>query len=252
MTGEVVKVESGIPVEISQTANPIIAVIERASRDPNVDVAKMKELLQMQREIHAVEAEAAFNAAMRAAQAEMTPVIRDAENQHTRSRYALLETIDANIRPIYSRHGFALSFNSAPPSKPGLVRVICNVLHDQGHSRQYELEGDLDVSGAQGKANKTNIQGLGSSVSYLRRYLTCLIFNIVLKNEDNDGNSTKTITQRQIESIEDMVRQCGLDENGRASFLERVNAPSVDRIHPAVYPVAMNLLNAKWRAGNAR
>jgi hypothetical protein len=39
-----------------------------------------------------------------------------------------------------------------------------------------------------GRPNKTALHGLGSSVSYLRHYLTCMIFNVVMRGEDDDGN----------------------------------------------------------------
>jgi hypothetical protein len=90
------------------------------------------------------------------------------------------------LRPIYTRNGFCLSFNSEPVEGPN-VRVICGVSHDAGHSKTFQLEAALDMAGPQGKANKTPLHGLGSSVSYLRRYLTCMIFHVVFANDDNDG-----------------------------------------------------------------
>src|SRR6185369_5002580 len=155
----------------------LIQIIAQAARDPQVDVAKMQAILAMKERLEDREAEIAFNLAMKDAQQEMRPVIRDRKNPSTGSMYAQLETVDALIRPIYTRHGFSLSFNSGAPVKPGNLRVLCKVMHERGHSKDYELEGDLDTAGPQGKANKTNIQGLGSSASYLRRYLTLMIFN---------------------------------------------------------------------------
>lgn len=245
MTGEIVTVDQS-PIAV-QTDHSILAVIARAAADPTVDVDKMQRLLDMQLRLMERQAEAAYNSAMKAAQDEMLPIARDAENEHTRSKYARLETIDAAIRPIYTRHGFSLSFNSAQPSGKGSMRMICTVRHDAGHSATHELEGDLDIAGAKGAANKTNIQGLGSTASYLRRYLTMMIFNIVLRNEDNDGNSTKTITEKQADSIEDMIREIGMDDAARATFLWICNSKSVGQMHPAVYPTAINLLNAKRR-----
>jgi hypothetical protein len=156
-----------------------------AVRDPNIDVAKLEALMRMQREIIADDAKLQFNRAMSAAQAEMQPVMRDAANHQTNSKYARLETIDAVMRPIYTR--LSLSFNSEPIDGPN-VRIACEVAHMAGHSKTFHLEAALDTAGPQGKANKTPLHGLGSSVSYLRRYLTCMIFHIVLMNEDNDGN----------------------------------------------------------------
>lgn len=166
-------------------AQSIIAVIERAATNPDVDIEKMERLLAMQERVMDRNAEVAFNAAMNLCQAKCPTVYKDAQNADNKSRYAKLEKVDDAIRPVYTDHGFSLSFGSR--SVEGGVTVTCKVSHRDGHSRDYELTGALDNTGMKGGATKTAIQGLGSSVSYLRRYLTCMIFNVILTDEDNDG-----------------------------------------------------------------
>ena len=62
--------------------------------------------------------------------------------------------------------------------------IVCTVLHKAGHSVTEELPGKVDAGPA-----RSAIQAVGSSISYLRRYLTCMIFNVVVRNEDKDGNA---------------------------------------------------------------
>lgn len=175
--------------EISRYEQPaLLNVIALAARDPATDVAKFEALFRLQQEIIREQQAGEFKRGMSAVQAEMGPVVRDAKNEQTRSKYARLETIDAMLRPIYSKHGFGLSFNSVP-LEGGNIRVECEVSHEAGHSKTYSLEAALDMMGAQGKVNKTPLHALGSSVSYLRRYLTTMIFNVTLTNEDDDGNA---------------------------------------------------------------
>jgi hypothetical protein len=112
-------------------------------------------------------------------------VVRLAINTETRSKYATLEAVDAAIRPIYSKHGFALSFTETP-SDAAELKITCLVTRE-GHSETYFLSALSDTVGPKGAPNKTNVQGVGSSVTYLRRYLTCMIFNVALR-DDNDGN----------------------------------------------------------------
>lgn len=240
---------------------PAVAVVERsqeptalemiaeAARDPNVSVDKLRELFALKKDVDAYEAKLAFNRAMKAAQDEMRPVVRDAENQHTKSKYARLETIDAAIRPIYTRHGFALTFNS--PSLDGeYVSLTGTALHEAGHSEPFSLKGPLDCTGAQGKANKTGIQGLGSTISYLRRYLTLMIFNVTLKGEDNDGQPG-WITERQSDTIEDLIAQCGTANEPadvvRAGFLRYMGAKLVSEIHARDFQKAVTALESKRR-----
>lgn len=251
MTTELQRVEAG---ELAVRPEPtFMDVIAAAARDPTVNVEKMQQLLEMRERIMKKEAEVVFNAAMRDAQQEIPAVLRDSQNEHTRSRYAKLEAIDAQIRPIYTRHGFSLSFNSPSTDDSG-VTVSCTAFHSAGHSRDYQLSGALDGAGAQGKSNKTNIQALGSTVTYLRRYLTCMIFNVVLTNEDTDGNVGKAatcISQEQADNVESLISELGLDPKALANFLDIMEAKTVREIKADRYRQSMVLLQAKRRKGGA-
>lgn len=169
----------------------IVNFIERAARDPAFDVAKLEALLRMQREVVQEQAKREFSAAMALAQSEMLPVVRDAANDHTRSRYARLETIDQQMRPIYTKNGFSVRYGSGTQPRDGWIRITCTVAHQAGYSEEHHLDAPLDFAGAQGRANKPAIQAVGSSITYLRRYLLCMVFNVVLADEDDDGEATR-------------------------------------------------------------
>jgi len=175
----------------------LLNFIERASRDPEFDVHKLGELLRMQRELVQEQAQREFNAAMAAAQTEMAPIVRDAQNPHTKSRYAKLETIDREMRPIYTRHGFAVRFGSAPSPREGWIRIVCTVSHTGGCSEVNYLDAPPDDVGARGGSSKTGVQGVGSAVTYLRRYLLCMVFNIVLADQDDDGEGRRQLSRRE-------------------------------------------------------
>ena len=169
----------------------LLNFIERASRDPEFDVAKFESLLRMQREIVHEQGRREFNQAMSAAQTAMAPIVRDAQNTHTNSKYAKLETIDREMRPIYTSHGFAVRYGSAEPVHDGWIRITCTVSHVGGYAETHFLDSPPDTAGSQGKANKTPVQAVGSSISYLRRYLLTMAFNIVLADDDNDGQTRR-------------------------------------------------------------
>lgn len=228
-------------------ADAVLAIIAQASRDPQVDVAKLQILLEMRERVMAKEAETAFAQSMRLAQSEMVPVVRDAQNNHTQSRYARLETVDAGIRPVYTKFGFSLTFD-APESEADGVTVCCSVLHDRGHVKPYRLKGALDTTGAKGTSNKTDIQGLGSALTYLRRYLTLMIFNVVVVNEDNDGNgSEKLLNEQQANSILDMLNACDIKPNtpSMKSFLGLADATRLATIRAVSYNRLMQALQSK-------
>lgn len=169
----------------------LLNLIERASHDPDFDVSKLEALLRMQREVVHEQAKREFNRAMADAQSEMEPVIRDATNTHTNSKYAKLETIDRDMRPIYTRHGFSVRYGSAPCPREGWLRITCTVAHRGGYFEDHYLDGPPDSTGTQGRSNKTGIQAVGSTVTFLRRYLLTMAFNIVLADLDDDGEASR-------------------------------------------------------------
>ena len=108
----VTKIEAGAVVPADQSA-ALLSVIARAASDPSVDIDKMERLLAMQERVLERNAESAFNESMRGAQGEMRQVATDAKNPQTSSRYATYAAIDAALRPIYTRHGFSISYGTA-------------------------------------------------------------------------------------------------------------------------------------------
>lgn len=179
--------------EVATTNNSVLATfIERAARDPEFDVQKFGELLRMQREVEHDQARKAFNHAMASAQAEMLPVVRDAKNSHLNNRYAKLETIDAAIRPIYTRWGFSVRYGSAPSPHEGWLRITCTVAHDAGYFEENYLDAPVSLTGSQGgRMAVTPVQAIGSTVTYLRRYLLGMVWNTVLADDDDDGEGSR-------------------------------------------------------------
>lgn len=181
---------------VSPNAASLMSVIARAASDPSMDVEKMERMLAMVERMKATEAEGLFNTAMSEAQAEMPSVFRDAQNPSTNSRYTRLESLNDAVVPVTTRHGFAMSFGTADCPTAGHYRITCTVSHKGGHSRLYQLDLPNDSMGAKGNQNKTLVHGAGSSMSYGRRYLTLMIFNVSLTNEDDDANRAGRKPQR--------------------------------------------------------
>jgi hypothetical protein len=170
----------------------LMSFIERASRDTEFDVQKFGELLKLQRDIEHDRARRAFNASMAEAQSEMLPVVRDAKNSHLGNRYAKLETIDAAMRPIYTHHGFSVRYGSAPAPGEGMIRITCTVAHSAGYFEESYLDSPISAAGSQGgRSATTPVQAIGSAITYLRRYLLSMCFNVVMSDEDDDGEAMR-------------------------------------------------------------
>ena len=176
------------PVEFGAS---LLAVISKAASDPAVDIDKMERLIAMQERIQARQAEVEFSQAMNAAQSEMRPIAANASNPQTRSRYATFDKLDRVLRPIYTAHGFSLSFDEGESPKPEHVRVLCYVSHVAGHTRTYHRDMPADGKGAKGGDVMTKTHAAGAAGSYGARYLLKGIWNVAVGDEDDDGNGNR-------------------------------------------------------------
>lgn len=193
--GEVTKIEHAMmPAQTDQNA-ALLSVIHRAATDPNVDIDKMERLLAMQERVMARNAEAAFNEAMNAAQSEMRRVSADAYNQQTRSHYPTYAAMDRALRPIYTEHGFAISYDTGSDAPEGTVVVLAYVSHKAGHTRTYRATMPADGKGAKGGDVMTKTHAAGAGMSYGMRYLLKMIFNVAIGEDDTDGNQPGEVVE---------------------------------------------------------
>ena len=177
-----------MPIERREGPDQLTHIIERYLRDPSVDVVKLEHMITLQERMMRWQAESTWNTALAEAQSKMHAVANDSANPQTRSRYASYAAIDGALRPIYSEHGFALSFDTEESPRPESVRVVCNVSKG-GHSRRYQIDMPADGKGARGSDVMTKTHATGSAVSYGMRYLLKMIFNVATGEVDDDGNA---------------------------------------------------------------
>jgi len=205
-------------VAIPRSTDPVIStiqMIERAAVNPEVDIDKMERLMNMQERMMDRNAETEFNQAMSIAQSEVGFVNVDLKNGQTHSKYASYVQMDRALRPVYTRRGFALSFNTEATDKPDMVRVLCYVTHKAGHTRNYSIDMPADGKGAKGGDVMTKTHATGAASSYGMRYLLKLIFNVAIGEEDTDGNATvepvNYITENQINALHSKIKEHELD-----------------------------------------
>jgi hypothetical protein len=242
-TQDLQTIQEGAPLAPASEAMSLLAVIERAARDPMVDVNKMRELMAMRKEIVAEQAAQAFDEAMTHVQEEMRPIAADASNPQTRSKYASYLALDRAMRPIYTRHGFNLTGNTAEGAPEGYVRVVCDVSRS-GHTRRYQVDMPADGKGAKGGDVMTKTHAVGSAMTYGQRYLLKLIFNIAV-GEDDDGNRASgdpTISADQIGELQAMIESVGANKE---LFLKYFKVETLADIPTKKFQAAVDALNAK-------
>lgn len=188
------------PREIALTkpqadAGALMGAIIRLASDPTMDMTRVADLMAMHERMSGQMAEQAFDAAMSDAQGEMRPIAADANNPQTKSKYASYAALDKALRPIYTKHGFGLSFDTADGAPADHVRVICRVSHKAGFARIPHIDMPNDGKGAKGGDVMTKTHAQGAAVTYGQRYLLKMIFNIAV-GDDDDGNSGKSLRDR--------------------------------------------------------
>ncbi len=161
----------------------VMAVISRAASDPAVDIDKLERLLSMQERLQASQALAAYNADMASLQAHMPSITKDAKiivAGTVRATYASFENIVSTIRPMLDDYGFSVTFKTTFEGE--LLCVLGRISHRAGHSEETVIKLPFDTSGS-----KNDVQAIGSSVSYGKRYALCMLLNIATGGEDDDG-----------------------------------------------------------------
>lgn len=238
-TGEVA------PVDREGHTAAVLDMIVRAATDPAVDVEKMERLMAMHERIAAQQAEGAFNDAMAAAQAEMRPVAADANNPQTKSKYASYAQLDRALRPIYTRHGFSLSFDTGKDAPEDSVVVLCYVGHRAGHTRTYQARMPADGKGAKGGDVMTKTHAAGSAFTYGQRYLMKMIFNVAV-GDDDDGNSADqdftVISAEQKGELIELMKAVNADPD---RFLNYLGIDYLDRLPVKRFDEARRVLEKK-------
>jgi hypothetical protein len=196
----------------------LAAVIERALSDPNTSIDTLERLLAMQERVYAAQAKAEYITALAEMQPKL-PIIgrkgeiiikeKNTERIIQTTAFARFEDIIEAIRPVLGEHGFSLSFRVEKDADR--VNVTAILSHRAGHSDETTLSLPMDTSGS-----KNNVQAIGSSLSYGRRYATCALLNIVTRGEDDDGKLSgdpgrELITHEQADELRDLMESVGAD-----------------------------------------
>jgi hypothetical protein len=247
----VAKVEAApTPVAPVSEAAAFLQIIDRASRDPSVDLDKLQRLLDMRERMQAREAEVAFNAAMTEAQKEMRPVSTDSANTQTKSKYASYAALDRVLRPVYTKHGFALSFNTSPDAPADHVRILCDVTNC-GHTRRYQIDMPADGKGAKGGDVMTKTHAAGSAASYGMRYLLKMIFNIAVGEADDDGNAAgrtepvERITEKQVSDLNALLQKSPEPAANVQIIFEHFKIDNLSELTPEQYRKTVSQLSKK-------
>lgn len=180
--------------------------------------------------------------ALAKAQGEVENASKASINPHFKSKYADLAEVLNTVRPVFSANG--LSFVQMPSFSEGVVMVETMLMHESG---------EWISETASSPITKQDAQGVGSAITYLRRYSLAAFAGIA--QEDDDANASigskptyKTvaaplnkavITPEQVASVREYLVKTGLNE---AEFVAQGGYQSAEQIYAKDYPKVMKIL----------
>ena len=130
------------------------------------------------------ETTATLCAALVAAQGALKPIAKDGKNPAFRSRYATLDGIMETVRPALAAHGLAVVQGVVHPETGEGGRLVGIMVE----TRLVHTSGEWLASVVPVPVAKGDAHGLGSALSYGRRYgISALL--ALSTDEDDDGNA---------------------------------------------------------------
>jgi hypothetical protein len=156
---------------------------------------------------------ATIAAALAAAQAAMGRAAKSANNPHFKSKYADLSSVMDACMPALTSNGIAVT---QPVKREDGEIVLYTILH------HADSDQTLDDGGLPLIVNKRDMQGLGSALTYARRYGLMAMAGI--SADDDDGNAAAAaappaqakppakISADQWKAINDLIERTASDE----------------------------------------
>lgn len=229
--------------------------ILHAARDPAVDAAKVKMLVELQIQIEERDAKKAFTRAFNALQFELPEIDKDGYLDHgdgttakgnskLKTRYSTYPNLMFYCRPLLKKHGFTFN-NVLEPSADGTkIDVVGYLVHDEGHGMASRFPLEKDPTG-----RKVGPQQSGSGASYAKRYNLILMLDIVSKlpaDGDNDGKPRREVssqapddsplTMEQAEQLRKAIDDCGV---GDEKFREKFGIDAISDLPGSLFKKAM-------------
>ena len=182
--------------DIQKTESPLMAAAELVKANGNMEVGKLKELLDLQERWEAGQAKKAYVQAMAEFKGKPPEILKDKTVEYQTSKgttsykHATLHNVTSCINKALSEHGLTAAWVTSQDN--GSVKVTCKITHIMGHSEETCLSAPPDTSGS-----KNAIQAIGSTVTYLQRYTLLALTGLATADQDDDGKASGTPTEKK-------------------------------------------------------
>ncbi len=187
-----------ISTEVQTQSGSLLAQIIAASTNEGVDAGKMKAMADLAIQLQDREQVQQFQRDYIAAVMAMPVISKDGrivikdKNNPDRiiqsTPFAKFEDLDRVVRPIARQHNLGYTFETGGELQSG-IKVRCVLRHTNGHVER----GDAMPLPIENSGSKNNVQGVGSTNSYGKRYALQNAFSIVAEGVDIDGHDPSSV-----------------------------------------------------------
>jgi hypothetical protein len=143
-------------------------------------------------------AENSFHKDLVAAFGDMPHITYDSENPHFRSAYLSLSGLLNAVRPVLKKHNLGVTQDVRTDSNSKEIVIVTTLLHESGQkaeSSQLRLP-----------VPQFTPQGLGSVITYARRYSLLTVLGVAGEDDDAESATPKAkATKKAPEAPNDMV-----------------------------------------------
>ena len=212
------------------TPDALLALIERAARDPTVDVEKMQQLFGLRERLDTQRASIAFAEAFADLGPDLPVIdrngqiviyskkdrteegVREGAEPIQRTRYATLDDLLEALREPLAKHGFSIRF-AHEAIADGRMTTTAILRHRLGHQEKATTPPmKHDATGS-----KNDAQGVGSALTYGRRYALMALLPITSHSPldaDDDGRASgmAIIDADQLALLQQLLTETKSDE----------------------------------------
>lgn len=144
-------------------------------------------------------------------QSEVSDPERTKENAFLKAKYVTLDSLLQAVRPVLADNG--LSFLQIPSTAKDEVTVVTMLLHNSGEwfeSDPFTLP-----------LMKKDPQGVGSVVTYARRYSLSSILGVAWDEDDDAQSNNETeLTKQILHEVTELVKVKGIQNETVASYIK--------------------------------
>ena len=228
----------------------LMATIENLAKS-DADPAKMQAFIDMYNAERDRQQRAEFSRDLNALQSECFEIQQSGFNPTFKRAYPNLNDLVRQSRPYCSKHNITIRFGTdlhrpdAPAVPEKWQRVVIIIEHTSGYWEEHHMDGPPDLSS--GRVPRSPIQSVGSTNTYLRRYLLQMALNLIPEGapEDNDGEPMRQdvpVTPEQVKELVQLLNDCGMSDNEASSLLKRYGATTLAEVRSGDFEQFANTL----------